>query len=147
MNYITFTLEFVGVFLAFIEIKFPSIADKIEHAIDSSEVRTKLLRAEISTGKTSAAVFTIFIIAALTYALYALGFFNHVETKQFETIAHYLVMLFPVTVVIVLLGLGMILFGELIDWLNAFSDGRALGTLGVSIGFMGLLGEIYQLFF
>ena len=43
-----------------------------------------------------------------------------------------------------ILGIGVIVFGDFVSWLNSFSNGHAIGALGVVVTFLGLLGESYQ---
>jgi hypothetical protein len=56
-------------------------------------------------------------------------------------------MIFWFTIPIIVLfaiGLGFILLGDFVSWLNEFSKGHAIGALGVVVTGIGLLGDTYQ---
>lgn len=141
----SFVLEILGLSLAFIEIKFPLIADKIENYIDSLEDKFKNLgnqksKSSIFETSLTISIFNIFIFGSW----WILGkYSNLISPPNFHWgiwIIMLIILLFSLSVIF------LILLSDFIDFLNKFSNEKAIGTLGFLIGSAGVLIEIFQMF-
>ena len=124
LQFITFPLELIGIVLALIEIRFPSLAISIAkyiHAETSAEASD--LGQTITRGQL--AVFSIGGIAFLVILFFAPN---------------------PHTIVagmVVVSAVVLVSFTISVKWI----PGRTVGTLGVLVASFGLVGETYQVIF
>jgi len=159
LQYVTFPLELIGLTLALIEVRFPKSAAYLTRQIERLSAPMQELRSdrpgsesmmERSLGvllsrmlKTGYYILTAIYIAKLIYQLLSRGpeagwllglFISYVISGVIMTIA--------------LLVLGLTIFFLVVggsDFARRFVAGRAIGTLGILIAGIGLLGELYQL--
>lgn len=141
----SFVLEVTGLILTFIEIKFPEIADKVEDWVDGMEFYLKNIGNRSSKTYTFETTLTLSILNGLIFGFWWLG------SKMSSSIQPPIL---PITIWVIIFGIflytaliiGFFLTSEFIDFLNKFSNGRALGTLGLIIGMVGITIEIIQMF-
>lgn len=137
LQYISLSLEVFGLLLAFIEIKTPKTADKIEKGINRLEYYVKGLGQKLTNNHHYEALITVFIFLLFVAVVPTLwGLF---------TLPLWIWIIFDVIGVIVGLTIGLHLLVDFIESLNAFSNGRALGSLGIFVSSLGVMGELYQL--
>ncbi len=159
LQYVTFPLELTGLTLALIEVRFPKVAAYFTRQIERLSVPMQELRSgqsgsdstmERSLGallsrmlKTGFYILTAIYGAKLIYQLLTLGpepgwlvgmFFGYVISGIIMTVA---LVVIGVTIFFLVVG------GS--DFARRFVAGRAIGTLGILIAGLGLLGELYQL--
>ena len=159
LQLVTFPLEVIGVALALIEVRFPRATAWLTQRIERLATPMEELRAGRSgrgslTERSLAAFLTRVLRAGL--ALLSGLFLGRLawllfgpesyETWLFGFLLSYLVSTVVMTVTLVLLGVTTFFFvvGSS-DFVNRFVAGRAIGTLGILIASIGLLGELYQL--
>lgn len=139
LQHITLALELVGITLAFIEIKSPSTANKIEKAIRGIQKATERASYQVTrshVGQTFITIFIILLFVAIVptiWGLFSLPWYAWVVIGVIGGI-------FGVII-------GMHLMVDFINSLNTFSNGRAIGALGVCLASLGIAGEIYQIIF
>lgn len=158
LQYVTFPLELIGLALALIEVRFPEVAAYLTRRIEWLSVPMQELRSgqsgnettfERSLGallsrllKTGFYILTAIYSAKLIYQL-----LNHgpepgwLVGMLFSYVTSGIIM----TVALVVLGLAtffLVVGGS--DFARRFVAGRAIGTLGILIAGLGLLGELYQ---
>jgi hypothetical protein len=138
-------LEIIGITLAYIEIRYKPLADKIEEKILKEETRIKETAHKLLQNKLFSALITVFITVVFFIEIpYLAGFFDRVVPKEWSNIKDGVVWAtFPI-LILFSLGFGFLLFSEFVSWLNRFSHGHAIGALGVVVTALGLLGESYQ---
>jgi hypothetical protein len=138
-------LEMIGITLAYIEIRYKPLADKIEEKILKEETRIKDTAHKLLQNKLFSALITVFITVVFFIEIpYLAGFFDRVVPKEWNNIKDGVVWsTFPVLILFAI-SFGFLLFSEFVSWLNRFSHGHAIGALGVVVTFLGLLGETYQ---
>lgn len=159
LQYVTFPLELIGLTLALIEVRFPKVAAYLTRQIERLSVPMQELRSgqsgsesimERSLGallsrvlKTGFCILTAIFGVKLIYQLFSRGpepgwllgmFFSYVVSTIIMTVA---LVLLGLTVFFLVIG------GS--EFARRFVAGRAIGTLGVLIAALGLLGEFYQL--
>ena len=156
LQYLTFPLEVCGIALALIELRFPETAAKLTQHIE--RFATPLDPAKAVEGESpieaSLAVFLPRLLRAGTYALtavYALRLLYGLITRWPDTgwLPGFLLgyVIWSVIVVVLLIVLGIITFFMVVGgsaFVQRFVAGRAVGTLGLLIAGLGLLGELYQ---
>jgi hypothetical protein len=139
------SLEIVGISLAYIEIRYKSLANKIENKILLEESRIKNLAYRLIENKLFVALVTIFITVIFFIEIpYMVGFFDRIIPVEWTHIKVTIIWLTLPIILLFVVGLGFILLGDFITWLNAFSKGHAIGALGVVVTSTGLLGDTYQ---
>jgi hypothetical protein len=139
LQYITLILEVAGITLAFIEIKSPSSADKIEKAIRGVQKFTERASYKVTrshAGQTFITLFIILLFAAVVPTVWGLF-----------TLPWYLWLLFGIVGAIFGIILGLHLTVDFINSLNKFSNGKAIGALGICLASLGMVGEAYQILF
>lgn len=148
-NYLQFfsmTMEVLGISLAYLEIKYKSIARSIEEKILNDEEKIKEFAMKLMENKIFSALVTIFIIILFFFFVpYMFGFYDHVLPPDMKSIQQTIMWVTSPVIVLFIIGLCLILLGDFVSWLNHFSDGHAIGALGVVITGLGLLGEVYQI--
>lgn len=159
LQYVTFPLELIGLTLALIEVRFPTVAAYLTRQIERLSAPMQELRSgqpggesimERSLGallsrilKTGFFVLTAIYGAKLMYQLLSRG---PEAGWLLGTLFSYVISAIIMTVALVVLGLTMfflVIGGS--DFARRFVAGRAIGTLGILIAGLGLLGEFYQL--
>ena len=159
LQYVTFPLELIGLTLALIEVRFPRLAAYLTQQIEHLSAPMRDLRSdqannesmmERSLGlllsrvlRTGFYILTAIYTAKLIYQLLDRG----PETSWLiGLLISYIISGVIVTVALLVLGLTMyflVVGGS--DFARRFVAGRAIGTLGILIAGIGLLGELYQL--
>jgi|GEM_PF-1365928 len=159
LQYVTFPLELIGLTLALIEVRFPRVAEQLTQQIERLSAPLRDLRSgqsgsesmmERSLGLllsrllwTGYLILTAVYVAKLIYQLIDRG----PETSWLlGLLISYIVTGIIMTIALLVLGLTMyflVVGGS--DFARRFVAGRAIGTLGILIAGIGLLGELYQL--
>ena len=145
VQFISMVFEIVGITLAYIEIRYKSLANQIEMRIQNDESRIKEFAMRLLQNKFSVSLITVFIMTVFFIEIpYLVGFFDRIIPEHWRNIETVVVWLtFPI--IFMFIGLiAMILMGDFVAWLNRFSEGHAIGALGVVVTFLGLLGDTYQ---
>lgn len=159
LQYVTFPLELIGLTLALIEVRFPKLAASLTRQIERLSAPMEELRSgrsgsesmmERSLGallarvlRTGYYILTAFYAAKLIYELLSRGPEAGWLLGMFIS---YVISAVIMTIVLLILGLTMfflVVGGS--DFARRFVAGRAIGTLGILIAGIGLLGELYQL--
>lgn len=158
LQYVTFPLELIGLALALIEVRFPTTAAWLTRQIGrlaspiealrsgqsgSDSVMERSLAVMLSRMiRAGFYVLTAIYLARLVYRLLADG--AH-AAAMLGLLVSYVVSAIVMTVALVLVGLTVffIVVGGS-DFAQRFVAGRAIGTLGILIAGLGLLGELYQ---
>jgi hypothetical protein len=137
--------EIAGITLAYIEIRYKPLAIRIESKILAEENRIKEFAYKLIQNKLSVTLITLFITVVFFIEIpYLAGLFDKIipnDWKNVETIVIWST--FPIIFLFIVL-IAAILMGDFVSWLNQFSQGHAIGALGVVITFIGLLGDTYQ---
>lgn len=145
LQFISMVFEVVGITLAYIEIRYKPLANQIEQKILAEESRIKDFAYKLIENKLSVTLITVFITIVFFVEIpYLVGFFDRIipnDWKNIETIVIWAT--FPIIIMFIIL-IGLILMGDFVSWLNHFSEGHAIGALGVVVTFLGLLGDTYQ---
>ncbi len=145
LQFISMVFEVVGITLAYIEIRYKPLANKIEGKILAEESRIKDFAYKLIENKLSVTLITVFITIVFFIEIpYLVGFFDRIipnDWKNTEAIIIWATL--PIVIMFVVL-IGLILMGDFVSWLNHFSEGHAIGALGVVVTFLGLLGDTYQ---
>lgn len=138
-------LEVIGITLAYIEIRYKPLATRIEERIVEGEAQIKGIATRLLKNNLFSALITCFITVVFFIEIpYLAGFFDKIVPPEWEEIKLAVIWAsFPIIILFVL-GFLFILMSDFISWLNHFSEGHAIGSLGVVLTFMGLLGETYQ---
>jgi hypothetical protein len=145
IQFISMVFEIVGITLAYIEIRYKPLANKIEMKLLADESRIKEFAFRLLQNKFSVTLITVFIMTVFFIEIpYLVGFFDRIIPQNWKKIETAIVWLtFPI--IFMFAGLiVMILMGDFVAWLNRFSEGHAIGALGVVVTFLGLLGDTYQ---
>ncbi len=145
IQFISMVFEIVGITLAYIEIRYKPLANKIELKLLADESRIKDFAFKLLQNKFSVTLITVFIMTVFFIEIpYLVGFFDRIIPENWKNIEAVVIWLtFPIIFMFVVLIL-MILMGDFVSWLNRFSEGHAIGALGVVVTFLGLLGDTYQ---
>ena len=142
---ITMLLELIGISLAFIELKFPVQADRMENFISNADDKARDVAYRVLEHKAFATLVTLFIFVIFFFEIpYFFNFFEALP-PPWATIQE---VFFWVTLPIVVIfagGISVIILSSWITSLNNFSKGRAIGALGIFVASMGLLGEVIQI--
>ena len=145
IQFISMFLEIIGITLAYIEIRYKPLANRIETKILKEESRIMGFAYKLLQNKFFSALITIFITVVFFIEIpYLAGFFDKIVPHEWDHIK--LAVIWSTFPIIILFGIGIfvILMGDFVGWLNRFSDGHAIGALGVVVTFLGLFGETYQ---
>lgn len=138
-------LEIIGISLAYIEIRYKSFANKIENKILLEESRIRNLAYRLIENKLFVTLVTIFITVIFFIEIpYMVGFFDRIIPEEWTHIKVTIIWLTLPIIFLFVIGLGFILLGDFVSWLNEFSKGHAIGALGVVVTGMGLCGDTYQ---
>jgi hypothetical protein len=145
IQFISMVFEVVGITLAYIEIRYKPLANKIETKLVNEEGRIKEFAYKLLENKLSVTLITLFITMVFFIEIpYLVGFYDRIIPESWKQVEATVVWsTFP----IIFLFIGLILsvlMGDFVSWLNRFSKGHAIGALGVVVTFLGLLGDSYQ---
>ena len=145
IQFVSMFLEIIGITLAYIEFRYKPLAHIIEAKIISGEGRIRDFAYGIIENKLFVWLITIFIVVVFFVVIPDMaGFYDRVFPFEWHFLRAIIFWLtFPI-VVLFGVGIGFILFAEFVVWLNQFSDGHAIGALGVIVTILGLIGESYQ---
>lgn len=140
LQYWTIWFEVVGFSLTFIEVLKPELADRIEARID--ELSQHRLAVE-PLGALDGCLGLFGIILMSLVLLVGLLMTN--SKSEFEVGDGFIIIIVMIPIIGSLTYILLIrVLGVIINKLNAISNGHALGTLGLIIALIGLLGEAYQ---
>ncbi len=159
LQYVTFPLELIGLSLALIEVRFPKVAAYLTRQIERLSVPMQELRSGQSGGESlierslgvllSRLIKTGFYILTAIYGvklIYQLLSSEPALDWLTGMLFSYVIWAIIMTVALVVLGLAvffLVVGGS--EFARRFVAGRAIGTLGILIAGLGLLGELYQL--
>jgi hypothetical protein len=137
--------EIIGISLAYIEIRYKSLANRIESKILQEESRIKNFAYQLIENKLFVTLVTVFITVVFFIEIpYMVGFFDRIVPPEWSHIKIIIIWFTVPIIFLFALGIGFILLGDFISWLNHFSRGHAIGALGVIVTSIGLLGDTYQ---
>ena len=139
LQYLTLVFEVVGFTLAFMEIKYPKGAHRIEIAIKGIEKVVQRVSYQMARNAIAQTLITIFILLLFAAVIPTLwGLFS---------LPNYVWWMFGSVGIVVGIIIALHLMVDFLDSLNRFSNGKAIGALGVCLGSLGIIGEIYQILF
>ena len=145
LQYFSFPLEVVGFSLAMIEIRFPALALSIIGFMNSYSEDSELVSVKVKWDKTLFRGFLLSTVLGavmlfLAFVPRALGVFlgDDEGILLLALVGSFLVYGAVYILVIILLMRGLITMA------NRWVEGRAIGTLGLTIAGFGVLGEAYQ---
>lgn len=146
LQIVSITCETLGLTLTFVEVKYPTIADKVENFIDNLEDKAKVATGNLISNSVLNIVFIIFI-TILFFVIIPSYFhvFAHFHNKVIDIIVKVIFKLFPFILIITIIPISIAALGDFIKWLNKVADGRALGAFGLIIAVIGTIGEYIQL--
>jgi len=151
LQYFTFPLEVIGLTLATIELKFPSLTNRIGAYFADVEMQSKKRSFwiiddvpkwspfyKLSKQSRRRVVITILTLAMVTFVFVTI---QMVREGQFLPAAGFTGLL----LVSLVLGYGLEkLMAAFYQFINTWVGGRTVGTLGIIIAGFGVLGEAYQ---
>lgn len=146
---ISLPLESVGLALAFVELRTPALADRIESAIDSVE-RKLLGVVSLDTLQGLVWPFALFGIALVAATFLHYGLSIEIFTPSHGVSLPWAIVLAVfwlgggVLAAILLFLLPVVALGTALRTIDRYARGRALGGLGLLLSVLGLLGEVYQ---
>lgn len=145
VQFISMVFEVVGITLAYIEIRYKPLANRIETKILMEESRIKAFAYKLIENRMSVALISVFITMVFFIEIpYLVGFYDRIIPDNWKYLEATVVWsTFPVIFMFVGLIIA-ILMGDFVAWLNRFSEGHAIGALGVVVTFVGLIGDSYQ---
>lgn len=159
LQYVTFPLELTGLLLALVEVRFPALAQKLTRqierlslpmrALESGPDRVESMMERSLNALLSRVLRTAFYALTLIFVgrlLYQLIDRGPALDWLAGALVSYLVSAVVMTIVVVIFTLMtffIVIGGS--DFARRFVAGRAIGTLGIMIAGLGLLGELYQL--
>jgi hypothetical protein len=137
-QYSALLLEILGIVLAFIEIKFPRTADRLEYNIDSLEDWVIATGQKVTNNHLTSVLMTSLVVVFFV-SLFDIWDFMGLDLPIFIKV------IFGVVLIIVGIVIGLYILEGIITSLNKFSGGHALGSLGVALASLGLAIELFQL--
>ncbi|MEM1433437.1 MAG: hypothetical protein AAGG11_05230 [Pseudomonadota bacterium] len=159
LQYVTFPLELTGLALALIEVRFPKLAAYLTQQIEQLSAPMRDLRSDRSSSESTMERSLGLLLSRMLKAgyliltaIYAAKLIHQLLDRGPEPsgliglLIGYVVA--GVVMTIALLVLGLTLYFLVVggsDFARRFVAGRAIGTLGILIAGIGLLGELYQL--
>ncbi len=159
LQYVTFPLELVGLTLALIEVRFPRIAAYLTRQIERLSAPMRDLRSDRPSSESMMERSLGLLLSRVLWsgyfvltAVYAAKLIYQLIDRGLETgwlialLMSYIISGIIMTIALLVLGLSMyflVVGGS--DFASRFVTGRAIGTLGILIAGIGLLGELYQL--
>ena len=145
VQYVSAILEVLGIGLAFIELKFPKLADKLEGKINLMDEKARDTAYKLLEHKGFATLVTLFIFVIFFFEIpYLFNFFKALP-PPWNTIQEIFFWVSLPVVIMFVLGISVILLSSWVTSLNNFSKGRAIGALGIFVASMGLMGEAFQI--
>ena len=138
-------LEIIGITLAYIEIRYKPLANKIEGRILQEEERIRNFASRLNENSIFMTLATIFFIFIFFLDIpYLVGFFDRIVPDKWTGTLLLVIQLTVPIIIFFVGGVVFVVFADFVSWLNQFSNGHAIGALGVVVTFLGLLGETYQ---
>lgn len=145
IQFVSMFLEIIGITLAYIEIRYKPLANKIEAKILYEETRIRNFASKLNENKLFVALATIFFVFIFFIDIpYLVGFFDRIVPEKWTSTLVWIIRCTVPIIVFFVAGVCFVLFSDFVAWLNRFSNGHAIGALGVVVTFLGLLGETYQ---
>ena len=145
IQFISMGLEIIGITLAYIEIRYKPLANRIESKIMREESRIRNFATKLIENKLFVTLATIFFVFVFFFDVpYLVGFFDRIVPEKWSHILIWGIRATLPFIVLFITGIGVVVFGDFVSWLNEFSNGHAIGALGVVVTFLGLVGETYQ---
>jgi hypothetical protein len=157
LQFFTFPLEVVGLTLATIEMRFPLIASRInryfleegsyQEAMSQNSILGALLQPEVPPvgplrhlSRSQMRTFAISVVGTIICAFLLTAFFmlkqGHYIPAVITLVA--LPLMIPITYITVAVS------HRLYRFVNTWVPGRTVGTLGITLASVGVLGEAYQ---
>ncbi|MGC4020717.1 MAG: hypothetical protein QM734_01630 [Cyclobacteriaceae bacterium] len=145
VQFISMVFEIVGISLAYIEIRYKPLANRIESKILNEESKLKDFAYALIKNKVSVTIITLFITMVFFIEIpYLVGFYDRIIPENWKDVETTIVWsTLPIIFLFIVL-ICSILLGDFVSWLNEFSEGHAIGAFGVVVTFLGLLGDSYQ---
>jgi hypothetical protein len=145
IQFVSMFLEIIGITLAYIEIRYKPLANRIEERILQEENRIMDFSYKLIKNKFFSALITVFVTVVFFIEIpYLAGFFDRILPEEWGGVKLGVIWSTLPVIFLFVLGFVFILFSDFLSWLNRFSNGHAIGALGVVVTFLGLLGETYQ---
>ena len=159
LQYVTFPLELIGLTLALIEVRFPKVATYLTRQIERLSVPMQELRSgqsgsesiiERSLGALLSRMITtgFYILTAIYGAKLIYQLLSRRPEPDWLVGMFFSYVISGIIMIVALVVLGLTIFFLVVggsDFARRFVAGRAIGTLGILIAGLGLLGELYQL--
>jgi hypothetical protein len=145
VQFVSMIFEIMGITLAYIEIRYKPLATRIETKIQQEETRLKDFAYALIQNKLSVTLITVFITIVFFIEIpYLAGLFDKIIPPDWKNVENIVIWsTFPIIFLFVA-WIAAIFMGDFVSWLNEFSEGHAIGALGVVITFLGLMGDTYQ---
>ncbi len=145
VQFISMVFEIMGITLAYIEIRYKPLATRIEAKIMAEETRLKDFAYQLIQNKLSVSLITVFITIVFFIEIpYLAGLFDKIIPPDWKSVEHIVIWsTFPI-IFLFIAWVAAIFVGDFVAWLNEFSEGHAIGALGVVITALGLMGDTYQ---
>ena len=145
VQFVSMALEVIGITLAYTEIRYKPLADRIEAKIMREESRIKNFVYTLIENKVFVTLVTLFITVVFFIEIpYMVGFFDRIVPPEWSHIKS-LILWFTIPIMVLFaMGISIVLLGDFVGWLNRFSNGHAIGALGVVVTSAGLAGDTYQ---
>ena len=145
IQFISMVLEIIGITLAYIEIRYKPLANRIEQKILFEENRIKDFAYDMLKNKLFSGLITVFVTVIFFIEIpYLAGFFDKIVPPEWSNVKLAVIWSTLPVVTLFVLSVCFLLLSDFVSWLNHFSNGHAIGALGVVVTFLGLLGETYQ---
>lgn len=162
LQVIAFILEFIGLTLAFIEVRMPSTAAKIARflgmlAAPIADLRNRSLERDKAHARLSSSLGKLLntVLTLGTLPVIILFAVSAIEAANADSLtATWLIpQLITLVVQLLVVSLGLLLLCLILyftvaggsDFATRFVEGRAVGTLGIMLAALGLVMELYQL--
>lgn len=158
LQYVTFPLELIGLTLALIEVRFPRLAARLTQQIERLSAPMRDLQSDQSSSESMMERSLGLLLSRLLRfgyyiltAIYVLKMIYDLLERGPESnwlvglLISYIIAGVVMTIALLVLGLTMyflVVGGS--EFARRFVAGRAIGTLGILIAGVGLLGELYQ---
>ena len=145
LQFFSMFMEVIGITLAYLEIRYKPVARKLEATIQVFEGTIKEFGYKLLENKMFSTLISVFVIVVFFFEIpYMAGFYDKILPTDYRGIQDVMLWMTSPVVFLFVLSVLIVFFAEFVAWLNRFSDGHAIGALGVVITFLGFLGETYQ---
>ena len=141
---VSLPLEIVGFTLAFIEVMVPDLSTDFEEYLDSHKLDITTIKIVIFA--------MIFGWGLVALGFWDLGLENYLRENIIDNFNPFsqlgdlfvLIFLFIISFLILSLGIRGFVLPFTVSFLNTISDGKAIGSFGLILAYLGVCGEIYQ---